>query len=98
MDRGAKLPKVSLFAPTLSTVNSVTKRQFLFLICTQLFSLVDCSVIYVMDEGNKCASLRRSDCTLETLLSENNNYSATFPSSPSIKTPEIDLAGSSDAL
>jgi len=74
---------------------------FFFFQLTQVIAyclISDCSLIYVMDEGNRCASLVRSDCTLETLLSENNNYSGTYPSSPSIKAPDLGLAGSSDAL
>lgn len=61
-------------------------------------SSVDCSVIYVMDEDNKCSSLGRSDCTLETLLSENNHCPMSCQSSSSITTAENDLVSSTNAL
>ncbi|XP_065223644.1 cyclic nucleotide-gated cation channel beta-3 isoform X2 [Planococcus citri] len=88
-------PLVSNFGNGIPTFVVVSFREIL---TKELNHHEDCSVIYVMDEGNKCASLMRSDCTLETLLSENNNYTANFPSSPSIKTPDLDLARSNEAF
>lgn len=65
----------------------------------------DCQVVYVglMERTHdKCAALVRSDCTLETLLSDNYAVNCTPECRPNRssarKTHRVDLSASSDAL